>query len=105
MGLSEPQEQRFMRAYDISKEVMRELGIFPAKGNEEQERIAMDIDEFERGYPRLTLSIMMDVVGACRRVAETPKREGKDKDVEKPEEFTPYNESLNTPEGKAALRN
>jgi DNA helicase HerA-like ATPase len=104
MGLSEPQEQRFMRAYDIAKEVMRELGIFPAKGNEEQERIAMEIDEFERGYPRLTLSIMMDVVGACLRVAETPKKEGKDKDVEKPEEFTPYNEALKTPEGKTALR-
>jgi DNA helicase HerA-like ATPase len=105
MGLTEPQEQRFMRAYDIAKEVMRELGIFPAKGNEEQERIAMEIDEFERGYPRLTLSIMMDVVGACLRVAETPKREGKDKDVEKSEEFTPYNEALKAPEGKAALRN
>lgn len=115
MGLSEPQEQRFMRAYDIAKEVMRELGIFPAKSKrdeteqeklerEKQERIAMEIDEFERGYPRLTLSIMMDVVGACLRVAETPKKEGKDKDVEKPEEFTPCNEALKTPEGKNALR-
>jgi DNA helicase HerA-like ATPase len=30
LGLTEPQEQRFLRAYDIAKEVMRDLGIFPA---------------------------------------------------------------------------
>jgi hypothetical protein len=65
LGLTEPQMQRFLQAYDIAKEVMRDLGIFPAKGNADQERLAMEIDEFERGYPRLTLSIMMDVVAAC----------------------------------------
>src|SRR5262249_36180769 len=27
LGLTEPQEQRFLRAYDIAKEVMRDLGI------------------------------------------------------------------------------
>jgi DNA helicase HerA-like ATPase len=31
----------------------------------DQERRALEIDEFERGYPRLTLSILLDVVGAC----------------------------------------
>src|SRR5947209_20110287 len=62
LGLTEPQEQRFLRAYDIAKDVLRDLGIFPARGNAEQERLAMEIDEFERGYPRLTLSLLMDVV-------------------------------------------
>lgn len=65
LGLSEAQQERFLKAYDIAKAVLRDLEIFPAKGDAEQERIAMELDEYERGYPRLTLPIMMDVVGAC----------------------------------------
>ena len=70
LGLSDAQQERFLKAYDIAKTVMRELGIFPAKGDADQERIAMELDEFERGYPRLTLSLMMDVVGACLATVE-----------------------------------
>jgi DNA helicase HerA-like ATPase len=103
IGLTEPQETRFLRAYDIAKEVMRELGIFPAFKNEEQERIAMEIDEFERGYPRLTLQFMMDVVGACLTVAES-KKEGRDKDKEEGVTFMPRTPELATSEGKNALR-
>jgi uncharacterized protein len=61
-----------MKAYDITKEVMRQLGIFPAWKNAEQERMAMEIDEFERGYPRMTLSLLIDVVTACLRVSIDP---------------------------------
>ena len=75
LGLTEPQQQRFMQAYDIAKEVLRDLGIFPEFKDENQERLAMEIDEFERGYPRLTLTMMMDVVGACRRMVENAKEE------------------------------
>jgi len=101
IGLTEPQETRFLRAYDIAKEVMRELGIFPAFKNAEQERIAMEIDEFERGYPRLTLQFMMDVVGACLTVADS-KKEGRDK--EEGVTFMPRTPELATPDGKNALR-
>jgi DNA helicase HerA-like ATPase len=65
LDLSDAQQERFLRAYDIAKHVLRELGVFPEKGNAEQERFAIELDEFERGYPRLTLALMMDVVGAC----------------------------------------
>jgi DNA helicase HerA-like ATPase len=65
LDLSDAQQERFLKAYDIAKEVLRELGVFPAKGNADQERLALEIDEFERGYPRLTLSLLLDVVGAC----------------------------------------
>ena len=101
IGLTEPQETRFLRAYDIAKEVMRELGIFPAFKNAEQERLAMEIDEFERGYPRLTLQFMMDVVGACLTVADS-KKDGKDKDERVT--FMPRTPQLATAEGKDALR-
>jgi DNA helicase HerA-like ATPase len=98
IGLTEPQETRFLRAFDIAKEVMRELGIFPAFKNAEQERLAMEIDEFERGYPRLTLHFMMDVVGACLAIADSKKG-----DKEEPD-FTPRTAALASPKGKDALR-
>jgi uncharacterized protein DUF87 len=75
LGLTEPQHQRFMQAYDIAKEIMRERGIFPAHKNEVQERMAMEIDEFERGYPRLTITMMIDVVKACCHIVGSAKEE------------------------------
>jgi DNA helicase HerA-like ATPase len=101
IGLTEPQETRFLRAYDIAKEVMRELGIFPAFKDESQERFAMEVDEFERGYPRLTLRFMMDVVRACLAVADS-KKEGKD--TGEGVTFTPKTPELATPKGKESLR-
>jgi DNA helicase HerA-like ATPase len=65
LGLSDAQQERFLKAYDIAKEVLRDLDIFPVKGNGEQERVAIEYDEFERGYPRLTLPMMRDIVAAC----------------------------------------
>jgi len=59
------QEQRFFKAYDIAKSLLRELKIFPREGHAEDEQLLMDIDEFERGYPRLTLQLLIDVVSAC----------------------------------------
>ncbi len=59
------QEERFFKAYDIAKALLRELKIFPRQGHAEDEQLLMDIDEFERGYPRLTLQLLMDVVSAC----------------------------------------
>jgi DNA helicase HerA-like ATPase len=102
LGLTEPQQIRFMKAYDIAKEVLRDLEIFPQRGNPEQERMAMEIDEFERGYPRLTLTILMDVVTACLRVADTPKREGKDK--EGGTSFSPRDGRLASGKGLEALK-
>jgi len=62
LDLTEAQSMRFDVAYDVAKQVLKDLDIFPKKGNMEQERIALDIDEFERGYPRLTLSHLIDIV-------------------------------------------
>lgn len=62
LDLTEAQTMRFDLSYDVAKQVLRELGIFPAKGNREQEKTALEIDEFERGYPRLTLSQLLDIV-------------------------------------------
>ena len=117
LGLSEPQEQRFFKAYDVAKEVLRDLGIFPQKGaspeeRTRQERLAMELDEFERGYPRLTLSFLMDVVAACLALADQGGKAGTRRNA-KPIPghetadaipFAPFNHELRTPEGIATLR-
>jgi len=65
LDLPTAQQERFLKAYDIAKSVLRELKIFPRAGHPEDEQLAMDLDEFERGYPRLTLQLLIDVVSAC----------------------------------------
>ena len=109
LDMTDAQRERFMNAYDIAKEVMRDLGIFPAKNNAEQERMAAEHDEFERGYPRMTLSLLLDVVGACHARADRPSREsgrGKAKDAEddEPSSFRPRDVKLASPEGIRSLR-
>jgi hypothetical protein len=90
LDLNEAQEDRFRKAYDVAKAMMRDLKIFPEDGNSDQERRVLEIDEFERGYPRLTLSFMIDVVNACLASIE-------------PMEFAPYNDSLRTDTGRDRL--
>lgn len=109
LNMTEAQRDRFMTAYDVTKAVMRDLGIFPAKKNAEQERMAAELDEFERGYPRLTLSLLLDVVGACHARAEAPASEGRRGKATKDDDeescaFQPFNASLASPEGQKALR-
>jgi len=65
MQLSEAQHERFMQAYEVAQALLRELNIFPKQGNAEQEQLALEIDEFERGYPRMELHFLMDVVAAA----------------------------------------
>jgi DNA helicase HerA-like ATPase len=65
LGLSDAQQERFLKAYDLAKLVLRDLGIFPAPGNAEEERLAVELDDLERGYPGLTLALLLDIVGAC----------------------------------------
>lgn len=68
LDLTEAQSMRFDQAYDVAKVVLRDLGVFPEKGNREQEEVALNIDEFERGYPRLTLSFLLDIVNGFLHV-------------------------------------
>jgi len=65
LELSDAQQERFLKAYDVAKALLRDLGIFPSRDRPAEERLAVDVDEFERGYPRLRLDHLLDVVGAC----------------------------------------
>lgn len=63
LNLNEAQQERFLKAHDIARRVMMELKIYPA--TEEEKKELLELDEMERGYPRLTLQRMYDVVRFC----------------------------------------
>jgi uncharacterized protein len=62
LGLNEAQFGRFFKAYDVTKLILKDLGIYPKKGTSD-EKAVLEIDEFESGYPGITLSILIDVAG------------------------------------------
>lgn len=90
LALSEAQAERFLKAYDVAKAVMRDRGVFPRRGNAEEERFVLEMDEFERGYPRLTLPFMLDIVRACLAVADKT-------------EFNPLHPLLRSDEARADI--
>jgi uncharacterized protein len=65
LDFSEAQQQRYLKAYDIAKSIMRSLKIFPASS--EEESALYELDELQSGYPRLTLATMYDVINICQR--------------------------------------
>jgi DNA helicase HerA-like ATPase len=79
LNLSEAQQERFYKAYDAARAVMRDLKIFPTTKEDEEE--LMDLDELETGYPKLTLSFLLDIVGMFRHQVSKDDRE--------PEPFNP----------------
>lgn len=63
LELSEPQQRRFADAYDICKLIMEKVKIFPSTTAEQQE--ALELDELDAGWPKMTLDMMLDVVTAA----------------------------------------
>lgn len=61
LDLSDAQIDRFFKAFDVTKLILRDLGIFPQKDNKEEEKAALEINEFDTGYPRMTLSQLIDI--------------------------------------------
>jgi uncharacterized protein len=62
MDLSDAQLDRFFKAYDTAKLILKDMNIYPKK-NTNEERECLELDEFESGYPRLTLLHLIDVSG------------------------------------------
>jgi DNA helicase HerA-like ATPase len=96
LGLNDAQTDRFLFAYEVAKKLMRDLGVFPRKNvtpevQAQDERMLRNLDEFDRGYPRLRLSFFLDVVGACKAVITKGP-------------FTPFNAELRNEAGQQALK-
>ncbi len=67
LDFNEAQQQRYMQAYELAKRVLSKIGIYPVGDNQQAE--ALEIDDFNIGYPELTLDRMYDVVRACQTIA------------------------------------
>jgi DNA helicase HerA-like ATPase len=60
LDLSDAQQERFLKAYDVTKLALERLGVFPANAQEKQQ--LLELDELESGYPRMKLSHLYDVI-------------------------------------------
>lgn len=63
LDLSEPQERRLLEAYEVCRITMEREKIYPATPDEQND--ALEIDELQRGWPRMTIEMMIDVVAAA----------------------------------------
>jgi uncharacterized protein len=71
MDLSQAQEDRVLRSYEIAKLLMRQLEVFPRKGFEKQDNeLILEVDEFDRGWPMMTLEHLSYVIGGVINLAE-----------------------------------
>ncbi|WP_437303830.1 ATP-binding protein [Sorangium sp. So ce388] len=77
LEMSDAQLERFIRAYDVTKLLLRDFQIFPA--NDAEERDAFEVDELTTGYPRMTIQHLIDVVNAyIYTISNEGKAEAKD---------------------------
>ncbi len=74
LELTEAQGERFFKAYDVTKLALEKMGIWPT--NEQERKRQLELDEFETGYPEMTLIHLYDVVNEIVSVI--------DKDTEEP---------------------
>lgn len=66
-GMNEPQTDRFIDAWEVTKGFMADTVMWP-QSQEDQKR-ALELDEFEEGYPTMTLSLLLDVVSIAIQMA------------------------------------
>ena len=72
LDMNDAQQQRFQKAYDITKRILYDLKVYPA--SEEEKQQMYDLDELETGYPRMTVQHVYDVVKACGELAGGEKK-------------------------------
>ncbi|HZH78888.1 MAG TPA: ATP-binding protein, partial [Archangium sp.] len=62
LEMTDAQQERFHKAYEVTKLLLEEFKIFP-KTPEEQQQL-LELDDLSTGYPRMTLQHLLDVVSA-----------------------------------------
>ncbi|MCY1031658.1 ATP-binding protein [Corallococcus sp. BB11-1] len=62
LDMTDAQQERFLKAYDVTKLLLEDFGIFPT--NEQERRHMLEVDELSTGYPRMTIQHVLDVVNA-----------------------------------------
>jgi hypothetical protein len=75
LEMSEAQRERYYKAYEIGRTLMMRQDFSPE--NYERRDALIELDEMERGFPNLTLSVMYDIVQACKLKAQNElKKDG-----------------------------
>ncbi|RKH25482.1 ATP-binding protein [Corallococcus sp. CA031C] len=62
LDMSDAQQERFLKAYDVTKVLLEDFKIFPT--TEDQRKEALEVDEMATGYPQMTIQHLLDVVNA-----------------------------------------
>jgi DNA helicase HerA-like ATPase len=79
MDLNQAQEDRLLKVYEIAKILLRQLGIFPRRDTAQNERtdnaFVLEIDEFDRGWPLMTLDHLCYLVSGVISLAEGQSKE------------------------------
>lgn len=68
LDMTEAQSERFFKAYDVTKLALEKMGLWPR--NDDERRMLMELDEFETGYPEMTLVCLYDVVREIEAVVD-----------------------------------
>lgn len=73
LDLSSAQEERFLKAYDVTKRALERMKIWPRTPDEKQR--LLELDELEEGYPEMTLGNLFDVVMEIHAVVAKEEEE------------------------------
>lgn len=68
LGLNDAQEERFQKAYELTRSLLMKPKIFPR--NEKERAQLMELDEMERGFPGMKLQHIYDVARTCADVVD-----------------------------------
>ena len=66
-NMNEAQTDRFIDAWEITKGFMADTDMWPK--TQADQRRALELDEFEEGYPEMTLPLLLDVVSISIQLA------------------------------------
>jgi DNA helicase HerA-like ATPase len=98
LDLPDAQQERFLKTYDTLKLVFKDLAIFPKKGEEQR---ALEIDEMETGWPRMTLLQLIDLASVFADMVSAGKdaKAGRKKDDDEDDPLPSFTD-LRSPELK-----
>ncbi|MEN3334864.1 MAG: hypothetical protein V7641_4229 [Blastocatellia bacterium] len=113
LGLPDAQRDRFFKVYNVVKLVLRDLNIFPRKGDKKEEQQVLEIDEFESGYPGVTLSRLIDITDFFIESMISKKQDKNSKKEEEKESeasmkgnatgFEPFNSEFKTQQARQII--
>ncbi|WP_372338416.1 ATP-binding protein, partial [Corallococcus llansteffanensis] len=76
LDMSDAQQERFLKAYDVTKLLLEDFEVYPV--TEAERREALEVDELSTGFPKMTIQHVLDVVNAyLYSLSDEGKAEGK----------------------------